>query len=242
MSFVGIVVSVNRFAVFLEQLDDLFGFFLGNARIIAALKDQQRRFDLVNECDGRGGVINGAIFYRIAEEALLVLLKHGIGMFEHGHPIDDAEEFDGSGPDVGSFADGHEGHESAVGTAGDADLFWVDVAGGFKKFDGVNLILKIAAAEVFVIRFLEIDAVSGGSADIGSDADVPARNESSDARAPVIGGLPGGSAVRKDQSGIGLIAFEVERNPEQRADRFAVERFVADDVRRRSAARNSNWR
>src|SRR5205814_3582147 len=107
-----------------------------------------------------------------------------------------------------------------------------DIAGGFEEFCGEHFILKIAAAEVFIIRFLKIDAVASGTPDVGFDADVAAGNKRGNAWAPIVCRLPGWAAMRQHESGIRLVAFEVEGNPKQRADGFAVEGFVADDVRR----------
>src|SRR6266851_618784 len=232
VAFVGVVVRVNGLAVLLEEFDDLLGFFLGDAGIIAALQNEERRLDVVDVGDGRGGVVDGAIFHGIAEKALLVLLEHGIGVLQHGHPINDAVELDGSGPHIGRFADAHESHETAIGAASNADFFRIDVAGSFEKFCREHFILKIAAAEILEVGFLKIDAVAGGAADIGFNADIPAGDECGYAWAPIVGRLSSGAAVRQNQRRIGLIAFEVEGNPKQRADGFSVERFVADDVRR----------
>ena len=45
-------MSIHNFAVLLERIHHLFGFFLGNARIVFSLQDQKRRFDFVDVSDG----------------------------------------------------------------------------------------------------------------------------------------------------------------------------------------------
>src|SRR5258708_776263 len=144
----------------------------------------------------------------------------------------DREDLAGAAQQWGFLEFHKETKNPAIGTASDADFFRIDVAGSFEKFCREHFILKIAATKIFEVGFLKIDAVAGGAADIGFNADIPAGNEGSNARAPIGGRLSGGAAVRQNQRGMGLIAFEVEGDPEERADGFAVEGFVADDVRR----------
>ena len=91
--------------------------------------------------DGRGRIVSGAIFHGITEQAHFVLLQHGILMFQHGHPVNDAVHLHPRRPDVRSPADGHKGHESTVGTASDPDLIRIYVTGSFQELGGVNLIL-----------------------------------------------------------------------------------------------------
>src|SRR5258705_6155998 len=72
VAFVGVVMRVDDLAVFLKDFDDLLGFFLRDARIVAALEDQKRGLDIVNVGDGRGRLIDGAILDGITEKALLI--------------------------------------------------------------------------------------------------------------------------------------------------------------------------
>ena len=102
-------------------------------------------------------------------------------MFQHRHPVDDAEEFDARRPHVGSSADRHQRHESAVGAAGDPDLFRIYVAGGFEELSRIDLILQISATQVLIVGLLELDAVSGGTAYVGCDAHIASGDESGNA-------------------------------------------------------------
>ena len=106
-----------------------------------------------------------------------------------------------------------------------------------EKMRGIDFVLKIAAAKILEIRFLERDAVTGGSANIRSDADVASAGEGGDSAIEGVGGLPGRAAVGNHDSGIGSVALEIVGNPEEGADDFSVEALVMDELRRRQIAR-----
>src|SRR5712692_11041148 len=71
----------------------------------------------MNVRDGRGRIVRGAIFHRIAQQAFFILLEFRIGMLKHGHPVNDAVQLHARGPNVRNPADSHERHESTVGSA-----------------------------------------------------------------------------------------------------------------------------
>ena len=180
--------------------------------------------------DGRGRIVSGAILHGIAQQTLFILLEHGILMLQHGHPVNDAVHLHTRSPDVRGPADRHKRHESTVGTARVPDLIGIHVTGRFQELGRVNLILQIAAAEVLVVGLLKLHTIAGRTAHVGLDADVSPGYEGSHPRTPVIPGLPRRPAVRQDQRGVRAVAFQVEGNPQQRADRFSIEGFVADDL------------
>src|SRR2546430_1114411 len=116
-------------------------------------------------------------------------------MFQHGHPVDDAEEFDARRPHLWTPSQCHQRHKSAVRAARDSDLFRIHIAGSFQEFSRENFILEVAAAQVFVVGFLKFDSISRRPTNVRSDADITTRNKGGDARAPVIRGLPRWSAM-----------------------------------------------
>ncbi len=101
VAFVGIVMCLDLFAVFLEQFDHLLGFFFRHARIVVTLQDQQRRFHVVKIRDRRSGFVHFLVFFGIAEQRPLILLQTRIGMLQHSHPIDDAVQLYPRCPDIG---------------------------------------------------------------------------------------------------------------------------------------------
>ena len=154
-------------------------------------------------------------------------------MLQHRVPIDNSEQLDARRPHARRFAHRHQRHVAAIRPAGDADSFRIDVARGAEELRSVHLILQIAAAEVLEVHLLEGEAIAGRSADIRCDHGVSARDEGDDIAAERVDGLSGRSTVRQDDSGIPAVALQIERHPQQRADRGAVEALVVDDLRRR---------
>ena len=147
-------------------------------------------------------------------------------MLLFSEPVSDAKKFDCRRPHVGRSTDGDHSHVSAIGAAGNADLRRIDIAGGGKEMRGVDFILQIAAAEIFVIRPLKFHSVAGRAANIGRNANVAARRESGSGLVETVYRLPRGTAVRKQDPGVGSFTFEIERHPEKRADRLSVKCLV----------------
>ena len=165
-------MEFDSFTRVLKDFDNLLGLFLGNANVVLSLQNQQRRLGVAQVLDGRGILVDGAVFYGVAEQRFFIFLEEWVFVLEHREPVDDPELLNSGSPNIGSFAESHEGHVSTVRAAGDANLLSVDEIGVDEKMCGIDLILKIASAKILVIRFLEGDAVAGGPSNIRSDADV----------------------------------------------------------------------
>src|ERR1700691_545426 len=110
VAFVRIVMNVHGLSSILKNLDDLFGFFFWYADIVIALKNQQRRFRVLDESERRIGFVNGAVFFRISEQRFFVLLQQRVLVLEHGQPVNDSILFYCGRPNVGSFPDRHQRH------------------------------------------------------------------------------------------------------------------------------------
>src|SRR5215472_10083555 len=117
-------------------------------------------------------------------------------MLEHRHPVDNSVLLDRCGPHIRRLSDRHERHEPAVRASRDADLLRVGVTGCLKKLSGVNLVLQVASTEILIVSLLKLDAVSGGSAHVGRDADIAAGNQSGHPCTPVVLSLSSRTTVR----------------------------------------------
>ena len=84
---------------------------------------------------------------------------------------------------------------------------------------------------------MEVEAVAGGPARVGRNADVSARDERCHIRVPVIDHLAGRPAVGQYESGIASGSLQIERHPQQRRDGLAVEGLVVNDLRWRKRRR-----
>src|SRR5208283_3927133 len=144
----------------------------------------------------------------------------------------DAELLDGGGPQIRPFADGHQGHESAIGAAGDADFLRVHIACGHHEVRARHFVLQVAAAQVLDVGVLEVHSVAGGAADVGGDHQVAAGNQGDHAAAERIERLARGTAMRQHDAGTGGVALEVVGHPEEGADHSSVKALVMHQVRR----------
>ena len=231
VALLGVVDRINRAAFLFEDGDDLLCLFERDANVALALENEQRGALVANVLQRRGRFVDGAVLLGIAEEALLILLQACVFVLQHGVPVQDSVLVDCSGPDVRRFADGHQGHEAAVGAAPDADLLRVDEAGRFEEVDACNLVLQVRAAEVFVVGLLELHAVAGRSAHVGRDDDEAARGEEHGAAVEVVQRLAGGPAVRHDDGRCSSVALKVERYPDEGRDEAAIEALIGDELR-----------
>jgi len=81
-------------AVVTDLLDDLFGFVDWNARVVFAVKNEQRRFDLLDVVDRRDFLEKVAI---LGERAVLGLAEFAppvAGVLEEGDEVGDADDVD----------------------------------------------------------------------------------------------------------------------------------------------------
>src|SRR5215472_2628473 len=112
-------------------------------------------------------------------------------------PVGNSEEFNRGGPDVRGPADGDHGHVSAVRAAGNADLLEVHVPRGGKEARRMHFVLKIAAAQVLIVRLLKLHSIACGPANIWGNADVSARSQRGCRLVEAVYSLAGRAAVRQ---------------------------------------------
>src|SRR5579863_848400 len=134
-------------------------------------------------------------------------------MLKHRHPVNDAKELHCSRPDVGSFADRHEGHEPPVRATCDSALSGSDVAGGLQELSSVNLILQVTSTQVLVISPLKVDTISGRPSDIRRNTDITTGYQRRHIRNPIVLNLSCRAAVRQHDRGTRAVALQIERDP-----------------------------
>src|SRR6185503_5927145 len=113
----------------------------------------------------------------------------------------------GRGEFAGRAANRHQGHEAAVGTAGDTDAVRVDVAGRDEKLLGRDLVLEIGAAQILEVGDLEGFAVAARAARIGLDDDVAARGQRRRGWTELVDRLARRSAVCDEHSRVASVAL-----------------------------------
>src|SRR5208283_6176466 len=77
---VRVVMRIHGLPIFLQHRDNLLCFLFGYAWIIVALQYEERRPDIVYISDRGSRIVSRAVFHRITQQALLILLQHWIGM------------------------------------------------------------------------------------------------------------------------------------------------------------------
>src|SRR5687767_10961589 len=154
------------------------------ARVVLALEDQQRRFDLRDMRQRRAVAIALGVVLWIAELAHKHLAQVAAGRVVHRLPGHDADDRDAGRPTVRVHRERHERHESAVAAAIHADTLWIGNALLREPVEPLHDVLEILPGPVLAIRLLELAAVAGRPADVRSQNDVAAIRE------PLAGAVP----------------------------------------------------
>ncbi len=94
VTFVEIVVCVHDLAFLLENRFRLLRLLFGVTNVVRSLQDQQTSLCILEILDARCNFIRLAIFQRISQDRLIVLLKRGFFVLLFSKPVRDAKKFD----------------------------------------------------------------------------------------------------------------------------------------------------
>src|SRR5215471_5229794 len=177
MAFTRIVVHLDVSASFLECGKGTLCFRLRIANVILTLKNKNRCAHGGEVGRRRRALVSGAVFDRIAEQLLVILLNCGFLMFLFGKPVGHTELIDCRGPHIWCATNRHQRHEAAVRAARDTDSFRVYVAGIYEKACGIDSVLQIAAAEILIVRLLKRRSEATRATEIRGDAYLTTRGQ-----------------------------------------------------------------
>ncbi|RIK75718.1 MAG: hypothetical protein DCC68_20745 [Planctomycetota bacterium] len=127
MAFVVGVDGPDGFVLFFYDVGDLLGFEEGDAGVVLAVDDEERRADLAGV--GRGvdaferGAHGGVAFVAVFGSAEVAAV--GGGFFEKRDEVGDADDVRAGAEAVGEVRERGEDHIAAVGAAFDGDALGV---------------------------------------------------------------------------------------------------------------------
>ena len=177
MPFGGIVDGFDDIALRLQNVVHLLRLPARDADIVFALNGEQRRLGVFNIGQWRRTVIACRIFLGRAHQAAQIRLQDLVHVAVHGTPVDNAEPLHTGGKLIRCFADRHQCHKAAVGSAENTDAFWVDITTFDQEILGRNGILQITAAQIVIIGGLEGLAIACRSPEIGCNDDITPTGE-----------------------------------------------------------------
>jgi hypothetical protein len=212
-------------------LGDLLGLPDGDARVVRAVEDEQRRGDGLDVVDGADGLEELAVLRQRAVLGLTEFAAPGAGVLQERDEVGDADYVDAGGPEVGILRERGEDHEAAVGAAERGDAAGVDGGVVVEPLDAgaevphrVHPVADVVGAGVLL-------PVAGGAPDVGLEDGVATGDEVLAQRVERGPALALGAAVDVDDDGdLAGALVGVGGEGEEAGDLQPVEALEVDQV------------